>query len=314
MAKHHHDKTLILVHGRSWKPGKADLELIWTDALRAGISRDRPDQMESFERMRVSFVYYGDLSNSLLEAKQVKPSLVGVEARRRVLNELRRVPADGFTKAAYQRVPGQESLKQRMADCLAPVLGLFHLTDNLVEQVAPDMRDYWNQDSAYGSACRGRMTPLLRDAFDRGDSICVIGHSLGSMIGYDSLWKFSRSYDFEPYHAKKVDLLISAGSPLADETVKRKLKGANCCGERRYPGNVKRWLNLAAEDDYICHDSRVAGDFRRMRHMGLIDQITDRRIFNLSCPEGRSNPHHSTGYLIHPEMAQAVAEWLSSDP
>jgi len=165
-------------------------------------------------------------------------------------------------------------------------------------------------DSEFGTTSRGRMTPVLRQAFDSEASICVIGHSLGSMICYDTLWKFSRSYDFVEYNNKKIDLFISIGSPLGDESVKRNLKGARAVIDRRYPGNVRQWINVAAEDDYISHDEKIANDYRAMKRLKLIKNITDKRIYNLSAPNGKSNPHHSSGYLIHPSVADAVAQWL----
>ncbi len=47
-----------------------------------------------------------------------------------------------------------------------------------------------------------------------------------------------------------------------------------------------------------------------MKKYGIVDTITDKRIYNLSYPKGKSNPHHSSGYLIHPSVTQAVATWL----
>ncbi len=47
-----------------------------------------------------------------------------------------------------------------------------------------------------------------------------------------------------------------------------------------------------------------------MKELGLIDSITDQRIYNLAVRDGTSNPHHGAGYLIHPYVAGLVAEWL----
>ena len=56
-------KTLILVHGRSWKPPKADLQALWLDAIEFGIERDHPAAIDKFKKAKKSFVYYGDLSS-----------------------------------------------------------------------------------------------------------------------------------------------------------------------------------------------------------------------------------------------------------
>ena len=80
------------------------------------------------------------------------------------------------------------------------------------------------------------------------------------------------------------------------------MRGRSQRGERRYPGNVRRWVNIAAEDDYISHDQTVENDFAEMVELKLT-QIEDVRMFNLAVRGGTSNPHHSCGYLISPELA-----------
>lgn len=303
-------RTIILVHGRSWKPPRNSLESIWKEALRFGVERDHPGKLAAFDSVRLAFVYFGDLSGKLLvELGRVRPPS-DTSARRAALDALKAVPRHGFTRRAYEKVPGQESLKEGVADSLAPVLSFFHLSEPLIASVAPDMRHYWDEDTEFGTASRGRMTPVLAEAFDRGDSILVIGHSLGSLIAYDTLWKFSRSHDFRSHNRKKIDLFISMGSPLGDETVKRHLKGARADHARRFPASIRSWINVAAEDDYISHDQKIAGDYRDMKRLGLVRSITDKRIYNLSAPGGKSNPHHSSGYLLHPVVADAVAGWL----
>jgi hypothetical protein len=100
---------------------------------------------------------------------------------------------------------------------------------------------------------------------------------------------------------------VTIGSPLSDETSKRSLKGSAVSGDRRYPGNVRRWVNVAAEDDYVSHDQTAADDYREMK---LVEPIVDHRIYNLAVRNGKSNPHHGVGYLIHPVVCQTVSEWL----
>jgi hypothetical protein len=92
--------------------------------------------------------------------------------------------------------------------------------------------------------------------------------------------------------------------------VKRHLKGARADGLRRYPHNIRRWVNVAAEDDYISHDSGVANDYRRMKKLKPAPKIIDRKIYNLAVRSGKSNPHHGCGYLIHPAVIRLVADWL----
>ncbi|MEQ8691419.1 MAG: hypothetical protein RIC89_11355, partial [Pseudomonadales bacterium] len=76
---------------------------------------------------------------------------------------------------------------------------------------------------------------------------------------------------------------------------------------------ILEWHNLAAEDDYVCHDKTVANDFSAMLDRRLIGDIRDYTIYNLAVRYGRSNPHHSSGYLTHPRTAELLAEWLTRD-
>ena len=100
------------------------------------------------------------------------------------------------------------------------------------------------------------------------------------------------------------------GGSIWGMSVKSHLKGTNARRERRYPSNIGRWINIAAEDDYIAHEETIADDYRPMVDFGLIQSIEDHRIYNLAARDGKSNPHHGAGYLIHPVIADAVANWL----
>lgn len=63
------NKTLILVHGRGFKPAKAELEALWLRALRTGLQRDTPDAAAALDRCTIRFVYYGDEIHDVLTAR-----------------------------------------------------------------------------------------------------------------------------------------------------------------------------------------------------------------------------------------------------
>lgn len=145
----------------------------------------------------------------------------------------------------------------------------------------------------------------------RDGSILVISHSLGTMVSYDTFWKFSHMSEYRNDAATKpVDTWITLGSPLGDETIKRNLKGASLKGPRKYPNIVRKWHNFAAEDDFISHDEDVRNDYKAMRKQGLVDEVSDEDIYNLAVRNQKSNPHNSSGYLIHPKVIQAIGRWL----
>ena len=300
-------KTIFLIHGRHFKPPKASLKRLWLEALRFGIERDHPDKLPAFDGARKEFIYYGDVSNKELGS----PGYDDTAARRETLNELKKYEKKDFNKTTYERLPGKAAWKEGLADTFAGFLSTIRLSERFVEAVAPDMRQYWNPDSRYGTEVRYPIIGPLKRAMRRGDEIMVISHSLGTMISYDTFWKFCRYGEYRPeFTGKKIDLWITLGSPLADETVKRYLKGAGASDYWRYPDNIVRWVNVAAEDDYISHDGKVADDYSAMKKLGLIESITDKRIYNLAVRNGKSNPHHGAGYLIDPDVAGVVARWL----
>jgi hypothetical protein len=70
------------------------------------------------------------------------------------------------------------------------------------------------------------------------------------------------------------------------------------------------WHNVAAEDDYVCHDNTVADDFKPMLKQKQVSCIRDYCVYNLAVRYGKSNPHSSVGYLIHPRVARIVSDWL----
>ncbi len=304
------NKTLLLVHGRSWKPPLDSLRSLWVDAISWGLERDIPQAADRFRDVRIEFVYYGDVSNKFLQEAFGKPYEDDTDSRRITLEHLKRYSKNQFSKANYNSLPGKESFREGAADVLSPILNFFNLSEALITKVAPDMGEYWNEESYYGTQVRRPMITPLKEAFDRNDSIAIVAHSLGTMISYDTLWKFSRYGEWFDYWKKRIDLFVTLGSPLGDETVKDKSKGQKAKKERKYPANVRRWVNIAAEDDYISHDSTVRGDYKGMKQYGLVESIHDHKIYNLSVREGKSNPHHSGGYLIHPKTIKTIADWI----
>ena len=303
---------ILFIHGRSFKPKRPVLRKLWISAVRHGLERSRPDRLARFDAARKEFVYYGDISGRFLESKgkQYDPA-ADVADRRASLAALRDYTDRQFTRARYNRLPGKSSLQEFFADVAAGPLNWFGLSEKAIGMVAPDMLEYWNQDSSFGSDVRWGFTEALRRGLQSGDRLLVVAHSLGAMIAWDTFWKFSYRGEYQGLRNRKVDLFLTLGCPLGDETVKDNLIGSRATGARRYPANLLRWENVSAEDDYISHDQKVANDFRKMLLYDLpLRSIRDHRIYNLTVRMGVSNPHSSAGYLIHPKVSRLFADWL----
>ncbi len=303
--------TLVAVHGRDFKPPGDVLSELWYEALRIGIERDAPERLEAFANAHKIFVHYGDLTAALLrDAEKPYDEALDVADRRNLLAELSKVgKRKKFDRTRYDHLPGKSPLKELVADLAAPLLGSLGLAEKALERAAPEYPAYWSE-GAYRDGVRQRVRDGLAGALARGDRVLVLSHCLGSVATWDALWTLSREADAaEP---RRVDEWITIGSPLGNETVKRKLAGADRSGLERYPSNVVNWTNVAAEDDWISHDKTVANDYAGMLEGRLVSRIRDHRIYNLALRFGRSNPHSALGYLVHPRIAALVAEWLSS--
>ncbi|MFM2598118.1 hypothetical protein [Vibrio fortis] len=306
-------KKIIFIHGRDQKPDKAPLQALWYDAIEHGLQRDcgNSNALQAFRNVDKRFVYYGELSNTLLKEPTEDPA-----SRQQALAKLKEYQTHQFDEATYDDVSKLGFLKEALADTFSAILGRLGAAETLITMVAPDMAHYWNEDTYFGSDVRHRLMVELKEALDNQDDVMIVSHSLGSMISYDVLWKLSHYGEYRhDYGAdKKVDLLVTLGSPLGDENVKDRLKGSRLKGDKKYPLNIQQWINISAEDDFISHDSEIKNDYKEMLELGLVPGgMKDiYPIYNLNIRNGKSNPHASIGYLIHPEFIAVLDEWLSS--
>lgn len=304
------NKRLILIHGRGFKPNQKDLKKLWLDALLSGLSRDFGIDDNQFQSCNPELVYYGDLSNKLLfSLRRTYDEIEDIDARRKTLTKLKAYSTSDFNESTYQSNSSSfRALGELLADALSGPANLLGVADNLITGVAPDMAYYWNEDTEYGSSVRHRLTGPLAEALEENQDIMIIAHSLGSVVAYDVLWKFSHYGEYRHLRESRLHQFVTLGSPLGNKTVQTRLKGGSLRSQRRFPTNIGRWTNFAAEDDYICHDQTVADDFRG----ASTNSIHDLRIYNLSIRDGKANQHHGVGYLIHPELSRVVHDWMTS--
>ena len=301
------------MHGRDFKPAADELMDISTAALRAGLERDYPGCAPIFDSVRRDIAYYGDLSNDYLVSLGRRYD-AGLDAadRRNALAALRQIATrKKFGILEYDRLPGKSAIAEFLVGICAPVFGAFGLWGWLCARKAPDVSRYLRHDSAYSVECRRRVREKLVQMLSAGDQVMLISHGTGSAIAWDALWELSHDPQFsELADGAKVDLWLTLGAPLGDRHCRRRLFGAREKGDRQYPTNVIAWYNVAAEDDYTCHDNTVADDFRKMLRERAISAVHDYVVYNHAVRYGKSNPHSSVGYYIHPRVSKIIADWL----
>jgi hypothetical protein len=307
------ERSIIFVHGRDFKPAADELLDLNVTAVAAGIERDCYEMLDAFYAVDKRLAYYGDIGNAWLRAagKHYDETL-DLSDRRQALQDIRSLPkGKKFGVGRYDRLPGKNAMRELAADIAAPVLGSIGLAGPLIGAVAGEMNEYWNPKSDFGGRIRERVRTTITEALDEGRKIMLVSHGTGCVVSYDVLWQLSNHPDYvASYGRHKIGQWVTLGSPLGDSTVRRRLFGAKAQGRGRYPTNVLAWRNVAAEDDYMCHDSSVRDDYAAMLKLKLVGSIRDYRIYNLAVRYGKSNPHSSLGYLVHPRVAKIIADWL----
>lgn len=310
------NRSILMVHGRDFKPAEDALRDISMAALRAGVERDYPDHVDALDSIFKDIAYYGDLTNELLEAhgKRYDESL-DLGDRSNAFNTLRTITArKRFGIRQYDCLPGKSALREFVADVAAPTLGAIGLTVPLISSVAKDCAEYLKGKSDYADKVRERVRVKLCETFDRGDQVLLIAHGMGCIVSYDVLWELSHDPKYkERYENSKVDTWLTMGAPLGDNNIRKRLRGAKEKQVARFPTNVISWYNVAAEDDYMCHDNTLADDFKKMMDQRLVSAVHDYRIYNLAVRYGKSNPHSSVGYYIHPRVTKIFVDWVQAD-
>lgn len=306
-------RCLVIVHGRDFKPSRKDLLGLIDNALAAGIERDYPDLVGAYLGLTKELAYYGDLTNEILirQGKTYDEQL-DIGDRRNAFHLLKQIDKrKKFNLQRYDNLPGKSAVAEFAAGIAAPLLGAVGLANSMITKLAKDLGEYWNAKSDYGRKLRQRVSDALCAALDRGDQVMLISHGMGCIVAYDVLWQLSHGPELSGrYSDRKIDAWLTLGAPLGDNVIRKKLLGAKNKNGKRYPHNVVSWHNVSAEDDYYCHDNRLANDFKAMLRDKLVSCIRDYQIYNLAVRYGKSNPHSSVGYYIHPRVSQLIADWM----
>ena len=332
-------QRIILIHGRSTKPSKKEHAKLLERALLQGLKRVDPEKAEKIAdgTVPVDYVYYGDVNNSILaeKSKKVREELTATDPDSESSPNAPCLPSDGyadaidslerfseFDKRAYKTVV-KENDSQTWRDNLAKLASTVGalatatlLNEKVIKFATADLAAYLMQRTI-GSRVRERLHTPLKNALLKGEEVCLISHSMGTMVSYDVLWKFSRMSEYKDVQNAQnpVSLFLTLGSPLGEAGVKANLYDANernhSGGTDKFPkGIIKSWQNIAAYDDFISHDPSLKDDFRAMLKFNFVEELEDHRIYNCWAFEGEANPHKFYGYLANPKTAGFIADWM----
>lgn len=324
-------KRIIIIHGRNTKPAESTYENLQKKALIQGVARNDPAKAAKIANgsIRTDFVYYGDINNELLaRTARIRKTLTETDpdnAGAKCIPHSEVQPAldalaqiSKFSKADYRKILRNNKDRRWLDDAaralstIAAITTATFLNEAVISLATADMGAYLLTRQT-GSEIRSRLQEKLKPALMNGDDICLIAHSMGCMVSYDVLWKFSRMSEYSNVREQgnRVNLWLTLGCPLGEAGVKSNLYDGHERQKDRYPINIIRdWVNIAAKDDFVAHDTSMKDDYRAMRRWGFLDSITDKKIYNCYAAKGSSNPHKLYGYLAHGKVGEAVANWI----
>jgi hypothetical protein len=175
-----------------------------------------------------------------------------------------------------------------------------------VRSTANEISRYFDNTDNIASQIRELLKKTLRPMLEKHDDVLLIGHSLGSVIAYDTLWELSRQEGLKG----KVDFL-TLGSPMGMHYIRRRLLGMNGNVEKSYPGLIRHWINFSAEGDVTSLNQHINESFHAMLEQGLAESIEDHchGIYNYFRSDEGLNCHRSYGYLVSPAVGSTIAEW-----
>ncbi|MBT8106966.1 MAG: hypothetical protein KJP17_01930 [Gammaproteobacteria bacterium] len=180
-----------------------------------------------------------------------------------------------------------------------------HVASERMEVHLRDLRRYLRDDNGIATHTRRMLKMRLRAAAEGRHPTLLIGHSMGSVIAYDTLWELSES----GRDRLQLDMLLTMGSPLGNRYMQKRLKGADETGYARYPANIRRWRNLSAVGDMTALDPYLADDFEEMLELGILEDFEDEVIHTHFRLGGVLNVHAEYGYLVNPRTAHTVIDW-----
>ncbi|MDP9788995.1 hypothetical protein [Agrobacterium tumefaciens] len=238
---------LIFVHGRS-QEGRDPAAILkeWKDALTIGLGK----RAESFfDKVEVKLPFYGDvLDQYAQQLDESIPADIVVRGEGGVTDTEYKEFVSEICKLVQEnlQITGEQLAALATADVLhrGPenwgwVQALLQAADAIpgisaysIQRVTRDVYIYLSR-----SKVRGHINRIVEDAIKNQGPVVVVGHSLGSVVGYDVL---RSNADLE------VSSYITIGSPLGVGPIMRVLRPIN------YPSRVRKWFNAYDDRDVVA--------------------------------------------------------------
>ena len=291
-------KQIVYVPGKNPKPEPAlHRELLWrtlvegvrrVDVTIAGALQASP---ERFNFTGWNYLYYR-------RYKDITPDIPWIDA---LINK--HGPTEQDMSDAHSWNIWLNRFVLTLADHLPMIL---RILPEEVRSTAKEIDRYFNNSNGVARKIRDLLKQTLRPMLEQQEEVLLVGHSLGTVIAYDTLWELSHQDGI----TGKVDFL-TLGSPMGMHYIRRRLLGMNGHGEKSYPALIRRWINFSAEGDVAALNQDLKESFQPMLDLGLSESIEDHchGIYNFFRSDEGLNCHRSYGYLVNPAVGSVVASW-----
>lgn len=290
---------IIFVPGKNPKPPADQHERLLWKTLLEGVQRAEPRiyselraHSENFKLISWNYLYYHSY-------KDISRELPWIDV---LINK--HGPTEEDIREARSWHRRLDRLSYNIVDLL-PLLIPFLPAP--IRSTVEETRRYFQNGDNIAREVRELLKKELRPMLSDNEKILLIGHSMGSIIAYDTLWELSH----EEQLPGKIDLFLTIGSPLGMNYVQTRLMGNQHTGNEKYPSNVRQWVNISSEGDVTALDRIFSNDFAEMLELGMIESIDDHceGIYNFYHNEDGLNCHRSYGYLVNPAVGKVIADW-----
>tara|TARA_R110000772_G_scaffold156170_5_gene267220 strand:- start:179 stop:1081 length:903 start_codon:yes stop_codon:yes gene_type:complete len=296
-------RRIIFVPGKNPKPpADQQRELLWRTMLE-GVRRAEPEcfkemlrHSDDFKLIAWTYLYYKEIKDISRDLPWIDALINTHMASTEDIRE-----ANSWNRKFY-------SLLLTLADIFPFIIPL--LPKPMSSSAKETNRYFTNKDD---TACdiRDMLKDELRKCLANNEKILLIGHSLGSVIAYDTLWELSHL----EHLPGKIDLFMTLGSPLGMKYIQHRLMGYGRHNKKQYPTNIRRWTNVSAEGDLVALGKDFSKSFESMLALNLLESIDNHSegIYNFFRNEEGLNSHRSYGYLVNPAVGKIIADWWKED-
>lgn len=279
---------VIGIHGLKNKPAKDLLARWWAMSLLEGLQRNHGlVSPPAFE-----LVYWADIQYPApLPETEIDNPYIAADGQGLL-------PRYGGSALGKVRAIA-EKWGGRAIDKGKDLIGLSEQVEHLLGIAFDDLRDYYRKPDV-----RNRVRDRLASALQRHEDkkICLIAHSMGSIIAYDVL-------RMREQRSPAIDHFVTIGSPLGLPIVTQHVREE--FSNTAIPQQVCQWTNLADPGDKVALDCSLTDDYRPasggirvqddLIHNGYVDR------------SGKHDQHNSYGYLRTPELSDIVRGFLAAE-